>query len=170
MNACKNVIILGTIMMSALGFSQSYGQIAGAPGATGGYSVGVDPQAPKSNYFPNTGYQTPIPSPGASVLQPSQTEPGQNVASWPNYPYPQHHNPYYDGGSPGNMVSGAIDWALSFPSSVWDRLSEFLDYNVFPRSPATHGGGPQVQSIAPQNSGQQPQNLPPAKSYNPGDR
>ncbi|MFH0957849.1 MAG: hypothetical protein V1897_04015 [Pseudomonadota bacterium] len=99
-----------------------------------------------------------------------QYQQGQNAQSWPNYPYSQYNNPYYDGGSPGSFVSGVIDWALAFPSSTWDRLSEFLDNNLFPRSPATYGGKPAVQRVAPNKKDQESPELPSASPYNPGAR
>ena len=153
MISLKNLIITLTIMMSALNLSQVLAQGAGPSGPASGYSVGVGSQPPNGNQ-----------------PQPLQPQSDANSPGWPNYAYPQYNNPYYDGGSPGNMVSGAIDWALGFPSSVWDRFSEYLDKNLFPRSPATYGGNPQVQSVAPQADSQLPQNLPPANSYKPDSR
>ncbi len=164
----KNRTIILTIMMSALIISPGFAQISGSHHGPGGHASGILSQAPQQSDSPNLANHPPIvpqagPGSGQQALQPQPNSPG-----WPNYAYPEHNNPYYDGSTPGNMVSGAIDWALSFPSTAWEQFSEYLDSRLFPRSPATYGGqSPQVQPVAPQNSNAEPRNLPPANSYTP---
>ena len=104
-------------------------------------------------------------------VQPLQPQSQSSAPGWPNYAYPEYNNPYYDGSSPGKMVSGAIDWALSFPSSVWDQFSGYLDSKLFPKV-AGHVWG-QISSgsaCSSAESGREPPNLPPANSYTPDGR
>ncbi len=82
----------------------------------------------------------------------------------PQYQYSQHNNPFYDGSTPGGMVSDTIDWIVGLPSNFMDRVSEYLDTRFFPQKPAT-SGSPATQSG---NSGQAQNPLPPASAYNPG--
>ncbi|MGO8881554.1 MAG: hypothetical protein ACLQMS_18905 [Desulfomonilaceae bacterium] len=172
MIAWKNMIIILTIMMSTLIISQGLAQVAGSQHGPGGYASGIGSQAPQQGDSPNAVNHTPIaPQTGSGSGQPLQPQSQSSAPGWPNYAYPEYNNPYYDGSSPGKMVSGAIDWALSFPSSVWDQFSGYLDSKLFPRSPATYGGkSPQVQPVAPQNPVGEPPNLPPANSYTPNGR
>jgi hypothetical protein len=167
----KNLIILGTVMMSVLVTEQVPAQ--STAGVVTNVNQAQDPMGPhriQQGTIPGVGNQTmATPTPEATV-QPPQSQYGENAQSWPNYPYPQYNNPYYDGGSPGNFISGVIDWALTFPSSTWDRLSEFLDNNLFPRSPATYGGKPTVQEVAPNMKSNESRELPSATPYNPGGR
>ena len=167
MIAWKSVIVVGTVVIVGLSGLETFAQQTGAPIGVGSLSPSG---AQQPNIAPGPGSFPPVSSTAPNTLCASQSEPSQNAGAWPNYPYPQYNNPYYDGGSPGNMVSGAIDWALSFPASAWDKLSEFLDSKVFPRAAATYGGAPQVQTVAPGAAAQQPQSLPQANSYNPNGR
>ena len=100
----------------------------------------------------------------ASDLRTSNQSPG--AIQWPQGGYTQQNNPYYDGSSPGGMVSDTVDWIMALPSNLFDRFSEFMDTRVFPNKPATSGPG------VPQNvndaSAQTP--LPPASAYNPSGR
>ena len=84
----------------------------------------------------------------------------------PNQPYPQQNNPFYDGSTPGGMVSDTIDWIVALPSNLMDRVSEYLDTRFFPSKPATSG----VQGTQPANSNPAPTPLPPANAYTPGGR
>ena len=172
MIARKNMMLILTIMMSTIIISPGFAQVAGSEHGPGSYASGIGSQAPQQGGPHNSAHHPPIVSqtgPGAGQLLEPQSQ--SNAPGWPNYTYPEYNNPYYDGSSPGNMVSGAIDWALSFPSSVWDQFSGYLDSKLFPRSPATYGGkSPQAQSVAPHNPDLEPPNLPPANSYTPGGR
>ncbi|MGA8830847.1 MAG: hypothetical protein WB554_04515 [Desulfomonilaceae bacterium] len=172
MIARKNMIITLTIMMSTIIISQGLAQVAGSQHGPGGYASGIGSQAPQQGDPPNPVNHAPIvPRAGSGSGQPSQPQSQSNAPGWPNYAYPEYNNPYYDGSSPGKMVSGAIDWALSFPSSVWDQFSGYLDSKLFPTSPATYGGkSPQVLPVAPQNPVRESPNLPPANSYTPDGR
>jgi hypothetical protein len=167
MIAWKSVVVVGTVIFIGLSGLDTFAQQAGTPIGVGSYSPSG---AQQPSFTPGPGSISPAAATTPNAVGAPQSEQSQNSAVYPNYPYPQYNNPYYDGGSPGNMVSGAIDWALSFPSSAWDRLSEFLDNKVFPRAAATYGGAPQVQTVAPGAAAQQPQSLPQANSYNPDSR
>ncbi len=166
MVAAKYVVIILTVMMCALNLSSVLAQSPAPPGTLGDHVTGIAPQPQQQN--PSYGV-APV-TPGQiqtrpEVSQSSQGQAGGNTTGWPNYPYPPYHNPYYDGGTPGNLLSGAIDWVLEFPSSAWDRFSEFLDSKLFPNSAATYGGKPNVEPTKPQSVEKQPQNLPAANSY-----
>lgn len=81
---------------------------------------------------------------------------GSDAGQWPYYPYPQYHNPYYDERimRPRDALSGTIDWLLTLPSNVMDRVSNFLDGTVFPQAPATRGARPDSQPLSsPQPGG-----------------
>jgi hypothetical protein len=137
----------------------------------------VAPQMPQAQAYPpsTVGQPTPqgwpaTPPAGQSYAGPenqSSAQPG-----YPQYPYAQHHNPYYNEAAPGNYFSGVMDWLLSLPQSLLDRTTNYIDGTFFPQSPATHGqvgqsGGaadPQAESAA------QRQPLPPAQRYIPRSR
>ncbi len=87
-----------------------------------------------------------------------------NPQGLPQYQYPQHNNPFYDGSTPGGMVSDTIDWMVGLPSNLMDRFSEYLDTRFFPQKPAT-SGAPVTQSGS---SSQNQAPLPPANAYDPG--
>ncbi|MEI6135396.1 MAG: hypothetical protein WCP72_10515 [Desulfomonile sp.] len=167
----KNFIILGTVMMFVLVNGQASAQTP--PGVVTNANHPQDaparPGIPQGT-LPDLGNQASgTPNPGVG-LEAQRHQQAENAQSWPNYPYSHYNNPYYDGGSPGNLISGVIDWALAFPLSTWNRLSEFLDTNLFPRSPATYGGKPTVQQVAPNKKSQDSPELPSASPYNPGGR
>jgi hypothetical protein len=65
-----------------------------------------------------------------------------NEPGYPQYPYPPYRNPYYDGTPSGNFASKTVDWLLSFPSNLFNRVSDYLDGTFFPQAPATQGRGP----------------------------
>jgi len=89
----------------------------------------------------------------------------------PPYPYPPYQNPYYNGVSTGEFLSGTVDWLFGLPSSLIDRVANFMDGNFFPQTPATHGGPPQPD-VQREPSFQDDQGiahqLPPAAIYQPG--
>ncbi len=121
------------------------------------------PQAYGTTVQPHGGYQ----------VQPGQPDLGTDSSGWPNYPYPQYHNPYYEGVSPRDMFSGTVDWFFALPSTVMDRFSGFMDRNFFPQSPAAQGSKSQPESQAPTVPQANPgtsQSLPPAGAYQPDPR
>ncbi len=109
------------------------------PAAAAGVPPQVGPQpgiqgvSPYANRPPE-GYQPPL-------AQPQQAPTAQD--GWPHYPYPQYHNPYYEGPPNKNLLTHAVDWVLAVPSNAIEHLCDFLDRRVFPKIPATHGGGQQ---------------------------
>jgi hypothetical protein len=147
-----NVVILGlvVILMNSVVQAQTVTQQAPVP-------VGPGVFAPGPGQF-----QDPINVPG----NPGQTRSGSQTPGaqhWPQYQYPQHNNPYYDGGTPGAMVSDTVDWLMALPSNLMDRFSEYMDTKFFPAKPATSG------SPAPRQGAANPSGapLPPANAYNP---
>lgn len=119
-------------------------------------------QAPQTPGFSRYG-QAPSPqTPGYS---------GYGQAPSPAYPYPPHHNPYYDGVSPKDMLANTIEWVLSFPSTVMGHFSNFLDDNLFPRVPATSGtsdgNAPRIQTRQPPRDPAAP-GVPGASGYPEG--
>ena len=150
MIAIKCVVIIFAVMMSALNLSP----VLANP---------VTPQGPATNAAV-VGPQSGQTQSTVETSQPVHPQTEGNPSGWPNYAYPPYHNPYYYGGT-GNLLSGAIDWVLEFPSSAWDRFSEFLDRRLFPNSPATYGGKPNTSPIPPQNAVPQNGELPKANPY-----
>lgn len=110
---------------------------AGVPPQVGP-GVGIQGVAPHANRLPE-GYQPPVAQP--PMAQPQQAPNEQDA--WPQYPYPQYHNPYYEGPASKNLLSQAVDWVFAVPSNAIEHLCNFLDNRVFPKIPATHGGGQQ---------------------------
>lgn len=164
----KNLIIVLTVMMSAFSLALVFAEGAGTPEKIGGNLAGVASQSSQQSVAPSVELQqiTGQPARPSGSVQSNQSPPGSSLPGWPNYSYPQYNNPYYNGGSPGDVLSGVIDWMLGFPSSAWDSFSEYLDNKLFPRSPATYGGHSDSQAPIPEAS-VKPKNLPPASSYNP---
>lgn len=101
------------------------------------------PQAPPA-YSPNRGAVPMQQAPGYS---------GYTQVPEPSYPYPPHHNPYYQGVSPKDLLANTIEWVLSLPATVMGRVSNFMDDNFFPRVPATSGASTEPP---PQSNYQQP--------------
>ncbi len=66
--------------------------------------------------------------------------------NYPQYPSPQYHNPFFDGMSPRNVLSNTLEWFFSLPANVMERMSNFVDNNVFPQAPATYGGQRQMDA------------------------
>lgn len=130
-----------------------------------GYPAPVSqyPATPGGYVNPN---RPPVPNQWQGAPQTAQPNPGQ----WPHYPYPQYHNPYYQGVSPRAAISGTIDWVFALPSNLMDRFSSFVDGNFFPQVPATQGALPQFPTQgqqAPQVVPGANQVPPPAKPYSP---
>ncbi len=133
----------------------------GAP--PGDQSYAATPQGYGSMPQPSSRYQT----------QPIVPDPGTGRDAPPLYPYPPYHNPYYNGASAGEFLSGTVDWLFGLPSSLIDRVANFMDSSFFPQAPATHGGPTQSQvqrgpSFQDDRGPGQP--LPPATVYQEGSR
>lgn len=128
----------------------------------------VTQQAPLSGgpatFNPNASPTLPPATPQGALAPTNSAPQGAASANWPQYHYSQHNNPFYDGGTPGGMVSDTIDWFMALPSNLMDRMSEFVDTRFFPQKPATSGGA----SPGTANSAPAPVTLPPATAYTPG--
>ncbi|MBI5250365.1 MAG: hypothetical protein HY912_12795 [Desulfomonile tiedjei] len=128
-----------TILLTLLAAASSHAwqNPAGTSALPGPSSVErVPPQAGPQGVSPYVnrppvGYQPPL-------VQPQDTTNTQD--GWPSYPYPQHHNPYYEGQRTRNLLTDAVDWIMAVPSNVMGNFCDFLDRRVFPQVPATHGG------------------------------
>jgi hypothetical protein len=119
------------------------------------------------------GYGSLPQSPSRYQAQPIPQDPGTGRDAPPPYQYPPYHNPYYNGASAGEFLSGTVDWLFSLPSGLIDRVANFMDGNFFPQTPATHGGPAQseIQGGPSFRDSQGPvQPLPPAAVYEPGSR
>jgi len=117
------------------------------------------------------GYGSLPQPPSRYQTQPIPQDPGTGRDATPPYQYPPYHNPYYNGTSAGEFLSGTVDWLFSLPSSLIDRAANFMDGNFFPQTPATHGGPAQSEvQVGPSfRDSQGPvQPLPPAAVYQPG--
>jgi hypothetical protein len=65
--------------------------------------------------------------------QPPQRPQGANSQDgWPNYPYPQYLNPYYEDAPTRNFLTDAVDWVVAVPSNLMGNFFDFLDRRVFP--------------------------------------
>lgn len=101
--------------------------------------------------------QGPQPSvPAQSEFQPEKSQASDEI--WPKYPYPPYHNPFYGGPPDKNLAAQALDWMMRVPSVFANSFAQFLDKQVYPRIPATHGGGgvqeKDVQGSASENGRQ----------------
>ncbi|MGC8658469.1 MAG: hypothetical protein ACP5U1_05285, partial [Desulfomonilaceae bacterium] len=134
MGSVKYVLIVLAVIMSMSNLSPALAQSSGPAGTPAGNVTGVGPQPQQAKPSYGVGSATSGQNQTAPVSP--QPQSAGNTNGWPSYPYPPYRNPYYDGGTPGNVLSGVIDWMLEFPSSAWDRFSEYLDSKFFPSSPA----------------------------------
>ena len=127
------MIITLTIMMSTIIISQGLAQVAGSQHGPGGYASGIGSQEPQQGDPPNPVNHTPI-VPRADMVQVSPHSPNPNQTHQDGQiTRSQYNNPYYDGSSPGKMVSGAIDWALSVPSVSGTSYQDISIVNFFQR-------------------------------------
>jgi hypothetical protein len=136
------------------------------PGTVSQGNDQVQPLAQQPPFHPvGPSGQTPVSAPARDANA------GTDATGWPVYPYPQYHNPHYGGSSPRDIFSGTVDWLIGFPSTLMDRVSNFLDRKVFPQVPAAQGSRPsapgQVQALHPVP--EKPASLPAAIPYKPGD-
>ncbi len=158
--------ILGVSLLTLAFASSSAAQQSQYPMQMPGQSP-----APYASTSQATQYRPPAPAYSPGVQPPPQpqyqaapTPPGVQQSEWPHYPYPQYHNPYYRQMSPRDAISGTIDWFFALPSHLMDRLSSFLDGNVFPQVPATQGAKSQPRPQVVPRTGPPP---PPATVYSP---
>ncbi|MBM4327739.1 MAG: hypothetical protein FJ118_11315 [Deltaproteobacteria bacterium] len=115
------------------------------------------------------------PAPGYSQAGPygeaaPHNSPQVGQGAYPNYPYPRHHNPYYDELNPRIAISNALEWLIALPSNFMDRVSNFIDGQLFPEAPATSGGAGDASAPAfqPPPGYDSSAPLPPAKPYPSG--
>ncbi|MGO9567147.1 MAG: hypothetical protein ACLP5H_06370 [Desulfomonilaceae bacterium] len=126
------------------------------------------------SYVPTPpGYGSLPQPPSRYQAQPIPADQGTVSDAPPPYQYPPYHNPYYNGASAGEFLSGTVDWLFSLPSGLIDRVANFMDGNFFPQSPATHGGPAQSEVQGGPSFRDSPapvQSLPPAAVYQPDSR
>jgi hypothetical protein len=142
----------------------------------GGQAPSLPAQPPYQGY---SGGNQPVPSYG----QPAQygqgnpySQTGPQIApqagqgGHPNYPYPQHHNPYYDELNPRLFISNTLEWLIALPSNFMDRVSNFIDGQFFPEVPATsgQGGNTEAPPLQPPQGYDSSAPLPAAKPYTSG--
>jgi hypothetical protein len=72
----------------------------------------------------------------SSVARPEPEPPD----GYPYYPYPEHHNPYYDESGSMNLVYEAFDRLMEAPLALMNRWAQPRPPARFPRAPATSGG------------------------------
>lgn len=128
----------------------SYGWQTQPPGGASGGAYTLSPQsgAPQQPYQ-GTAQHGALPG-SPPLYSPQPTHQGTAAQDgYPQYPYPQYHNPYYSVGSVNakDLVSYAVDWLFTLPSNIAEQLSNIVDNRFFPQTPATHGG--QTQSHIP---------------------
>ncbi len=70
--------------------------------------------------------------------------------SLPQYPYPQYHNPFYDGRTINEYFSGTWQWVRHLPWKVVDGLTGVLDKKIFSKA-----GQPQGEVITREPKGAQ---------------
>lgn len=135
----------------------------------GTLSPGTAPGQPLSQQSPSYPVQ---PSGQLPTTQPAgEASLGSDASGWPAYPYPEYHNPYYRGSSPRDIFSGTVDWLVTFPTTLMDRVSNFLDRKVFPQIPAAQGSrSPAPGQVQPLHLvPEKPASLPAAIPYKPAD-
>ncbi len=158
-------LMVGTVGVAAAWQRPSAGPPPAAPQMTQAQAYPPSPSGqPTPEGWPAT---PPAGQPYAGPENQSPTAPG-----FPQYPYPQHHNPYFNDTPAGGFFSGAMDWLLSFPQTFLDRATNYIDGTFFPQTPATHGqsgqSGGKADPLAESASQRQP--LPPAQRYVPQPR
>jgi hypothetical protein len=164
-------VSLLALALSSLAYAQQSQYPAQVPNLAAGQYGSVHPGGPYSTA--DRGYGNPGRPAVPHQFQAAPQAVGSNPGQWPHYPYSQYHNPYYQGMSPRDAISGTIDWVFALPSHLMDRVSGFMDGNFFPQVPATQGAGTnqldanqnrQVPQLAPIPD----QAPPPASPYTPG--
>jgi hypothetical protein len=118
-------------------------------------TAGVSNSPGASAYDPQ---RAGTPAPGTMLSRPPTSyRPQENSAGvrveendFPRYPYPPYPNPYYEGLTSRNVLNEGLDWFWGVSSHLADRVSNFVDTGIFPKRPATHGGGPQIPNPIPE--------------------
>jgi hypothetical protein len=149
-------------------------------GATGPASLIPAPAAPNGLSVQPAGSRAPATAPSPPPSQPAAQPPSEagfvnpqtaEDTGTPQYPYPAHHNPYYDERYPANRLSGTLDRMRHWSTQMADRVSGLMDRNFYPRQPATHGGGtPETKGSVPQGpaTGSVEQGTTPVQPFKPG--
>ncbi len=152
---------------AVLATSASYGwDNLRPPNTASGAATSQSIAASQSYSSSNPSSAPPVPNAPQGSISSDASMPVDS-SGWPVYPYPSYHNPFYSENSARDLFSGTVDWIIGFPSTVMDRVSNFLDRKVFPQTPATHGAGsPNPKAVQPLYvAPEKPATLPPAKPY-----
>jgi hypothetical protein len=163
--------VVAVSLLVLVSVSQAGAQGAQDPGSAQSFAPVPSGQAipaPQGKY-PSPGYGLQPQAQPQPTTQYQQSGTAASQGEWPYYPYPPYHNPYYEQRmSARDAFSGTIDWLLAFPSSVMDRIGNFLDGRVFPQAPAAQGTVPAVNHTpgAPPDAGAQTA-LPQAETVAP---
>lgn len=159
----KCMVSIAAIIVLAAGSVESQQSVYPVPNPQAApFPQEVGPQG--SPYAdPPTGYQPTGPPVGGYQDQQPANQLSSSQGQWPTYPYPQYHNPYYQGADPRAALNGTIDWLFSLPSVLMDKVSNVVDKNFFPLQPATSGGTTVSPTGTPQvhRHEQKPPGLPP---------
>jgi hypothetical protein len=171
----NRVLGVSIVVLAMVSISLGQNWQGQSPGLQQGAAPLPQGAGPSNQSYATTapGYGNPPPSPGGYQAQQISPDQGTGREAPSPYPYPPYHNPYYNGASAGEFLSGTVDWLFNLPSSLIDRVANFMDGNFFPQSPATSGGTPrsEVQGApSTQESQRIEQSLPPAAVYQPGQR
>jgi len=166
--------VLGVSLLILITVSQAGAQHAQYPAPAPGSAPvpsGQGIPAPQATYPPQ-GYGAQPQIPPQPIYQYQQPGTEASTGEWPYYPYPPYHNPYYEQRmSPRDAITGTIDWLLALPSTLMDRMGNFLDGRVFPQAPAAQGVRPSAQdSPGAQPIAGAPSGLPEAGATAPAPR
>ncbi|MCA1961398.1 MAG: hypothetical protein LDL33_11450 [Desulfomonile sp.] len=162
MNVASTICFVFVAAIASIAWSQ--GRPIGVPQSGGSYYQPSQPAPPPGMSQGQPAWTPPAPAYQSPQAVPNQQQAGQ---AYPSYPYPPHHNPYYDGVPHANFLSPWFDYIFNLPSAVIGRVADIMDRTIFPASPATHGkpGGTPVPEAAAPPAPQNP--LPPASLYDP---
>jgi len=155
--------LTGVFLLSSAGYCWDNPRSANpAPGAATSQPIGQ----PHSYSSPGPPSLSRVPNASQRIIPNNDAMPS-DAPGWPMYPYPDYHNPFYNGTSPRDLVSGTVDWIVGLPSTMMDSLSNLLDRKVFPQAPATHGANsPNSNAVKPLYvKPETPVTLPPATPY-----
>ncbi len=176
--AIKRVLGVSILVLMTVAVAQGQSWQSQSPVSRPGVTPlpqGVYPSAQSYGANP-AGYGGLPRSSNGNQAQSIPAPPRNGSETSPHYPYPPYNNPYYNGASAGAFLSGTVDWLFNLPSSLMDRVANFMDGNFFPETPATQGGPAQsqVQGEPSLQNDRVPATrtrpLPPASSYQPGVR
>jgi hypothetical protein len=126
-----------TLLLSVAFLSVAYGWQVDPAAQSGGSSALSSMRRQQGGKLELQGTQPCVP--GQSEFQPGKAQASEEI--WPKYPYPAYHNPFYEGPPDKNLAAQALDWMMGVPSIFANAFAQFMDKQVYPRIPATHGGG-----------------------------